>query len=253
LFNSIATGSPALAHAARLFLLLFAAMLALQLADPRLINGADPWVKPAKFFLSLGLHMATLAWGMSLLDDAAIRRFRLNGTATLFIALATLEMIYMIYRASRGEASHFNRTSDLAEILYGLMGAAALGLMATTAWLGIALLRAGRPPQLARLVGTSFIVSAILTSFVGMYLGQQPSHWIGGDQTDATGLPFFGWSTTGGDLRPAHFMASHILQVVPAIAVLVGPRAAWPALIGTGVATALLFLLAISGIPAIAI
>ena len=43
-------------------------------------------------------------------------------------------------------------------------------------------------------------------------------HWIGGDQTDATGLPFFHWSTTGGDLRVAHFAALHLMQAVPLIA-----------------------------------
>ena len=43
------------------------------------------------------------------------------------------------------------------------------------------------------------------------------SHWIGGDQTDATGLPFFHWSTTGGDLRVPHFAALHIMQAVPII------------------------------------
>ena len=35
---------------------------------------------------------------------------------------------------------------------------------------------------------------------------------------DATGLPFFHWSTTGGDLRVAHFAALHIMQAVPLIA-----------------------------------
>jgi hypothetical protein len=41
------------------------------------------------------------------------------------------------------------------------------------------------------------------------------THWIGGDLTDATGLPFFHWSTTGGDLRVSHFIGLHAAQVVP--------------------------------------
>ena len=66
--------------------------------------------------------------------------------------------------------------------------------------------------------GWSFIVSAVATTAVAGFLASGNSHWIGGDQTDATGLPFFHWSTTGGDLRVAHFAALHIMQAVPLIA-----------------------------------
>jgi len=68
-----------------------------------------------------------------------------------------------------------------------------------------------------------FIAAAILTLAVGFTLGGMGSHWIGGDQTDATGLPLFGWSTTGGDLRPAHFVGLHIMQILP-ITALTGSR-----------------------------
>ena len=66
--------------------------------------------------------------------------------------------------------------------------------------------------------GWSFIVSAVATTAVAGFLASGNGHWIGGDQTDATGLPFFHWSTTGGDLRVPHFAALHIMQAVPLIA-----------------------------------
>ena len=62
------------------------------------------------------------------------------------------------------------------------------------------------------------MVSAAATTFVGGSLASGSGHWIGGDQTDATGLPFFHWSTTGGDLRVAHFAALHLMQAVPLVA-----------------------------------
>jgi hypothetical protein len=109
-------------------------------------------------------------------------------------------MAYMTFQSSLGEASHFNRATTFHDVMYGLMGLGALTLTGTTAFIGWRIRRSGTSPmQFA--AGWSFIVSALTTTLVAGYLAQGTGHWIGGDQTDATGLPFFHWSTTGGDLR----------------------------------------------------
>ena len=64
----------------------------------------------------------------------------------------------------------------------------------------------------------AYVMKNVHERWVAFYLASGSGHWIGGDQTDATGLPFFHWSTTGGDLRPAHFAALHLMQAVPLIA-----------------------------------
>jgi hypothetical protein len=46
-------------------------------------------------------------------------------------------------------------------------------------------------------------------------------HWVGGLATDAAGLPLVGWSTTGGDLRVAHFFGLHASQAIALIGWLV--------------------------------
>ena len=59
--------SPLFTRTAIAFAFLFLAIYTLTFFDPRLIYGVSFWEKPSKFFLSLTVHMATLAWGISLL------------------------------------------------------------------------------------------------------------------------------------------------------------------------------------------
>jgi hypothetical protein len=40
-------------------------------------------------------------------------------------------------------------------------------------------------------------------------------HWVGGTVSDAGGMWLMGWSRDGGDLRVAHFFATHAMHVVP--------------------------------------
>jgi hypothetical protein len=51
-------------------------------------------------------------------------------------------------------------------------------------------------------------------------MSQMGSHFIGGTPSDAGGFPLMGWSRDGGDLRAAHFFATHALHFVPALGLL---------------------------------
>ena len=209
--------SPLLTRTAIGFAVLFLAVYTLTFFDARLLYGVSVWEKPSKFFLSLAIHMATLAWGISLLSAEQRRSRGILVASLAFIGAAVFEMAYMTYQSSLGEASHFNRSTTFHDLMYSLMGLGALTLTVTTAYLGWRIRSAGTTPMHFA-AGWSFIVSSVATTLVASYLASGAGHWIGGDQTDATGLPFFHWSTTGGDLRVAHFAALHIMQAVPLIA-----------------------------------
>jgi hypothetical protein len=233
------------------FLAAFITCTALSQFDTRLFNGISVWVKPAKFFLSLAVHMLTLCFGLTLLPS----KLRTSWPSTLITgtmaSMALFEMTCITFRAARGEASHFNTSSELAGLLYSLMGAGAALMMVVTFVLGLQILRHGKANLITRATGWGFMTTAILTLVVGFTLGGMGSHWIGGDQTDATGLPLFGWSTTGGDLRPAHFAGLHLMQVLP-FAALTGSRTAvWISGLFVVFATAAAYLLALNGIPLI--
>jgi len=83
----------------------------------------------------------------------------------------------------------------------------------------------------------------------GVYMSAQTSHWVGGELSDAHGLGFFSWSTTGGDLRVAHFIGLHAAQIIP-LAALSGDKRMVYAVAGLSVASAAAtFVLALMGIP----
>ncbi|HTN96397.1 MAG TPA: hypothetical protein VL101_05425, partial [Nordella sp.] len=126
-------------------------------------------------------------------------------------------VIYITFRAARGEASHFNETTTLAALLYMLMGVGAVTLAATTSFVGWRILREAPPSSLAFATGLGFMLAGLLAILSGGYMSQHGGHWVGGDLSDATGLPFFHWSTTGGDLRVPHFFALHIMQALPVL------------------------------------
>jgi hypothetical protein len=194
----------------------------LQFVDPRLIAGVSVWEKPAKFFLSLIVQALTVAWAISLLERPA----RGVKVATwIFVTAILVEMIYMIFRASRGEASHFNTSTPFASIMYSIMGVGALSLTATSGFIGWRVWQHRGSSLMREAAGVGLMLGALLGTIAGAYLSSQTSHWMGGVHNDATGLGFFHWSTTGGDLRVAHFIGLHTSQALP-LAALTGNRLA---------------------------
>lgn len=206
------------------FAVIFAAMMLptffALLVETRTFNGINVWIKPLKFMSSVALFLVTIALFMPFLDEAD--RARKSVRAIIWIVCVTflLEVLYITYRASLAEASHFNRTTVRDEIYYALMG---IGITASTAlsgWFGWLILKARDAtavPGLRFAVGLGLIVGVILGSVSGMYMSSQAGHWVGGVQNDADGSFLFGWSRTGGDLRVAHFIGLHAMQGIPLI------------------------------------
>lgn len=210
--------SPALWRSMLAMLVLAFVFTVLLRIDQRLLAGVNVWVKPAKFALSIGLQFATVAWVMSLLPSAERRGRRF--APALLLWSGWLELAYITFRAARGEASHFNQATPVAAIAYALMGVGAVCMVAASFRVGQVLWRHRKSSLLVEAAALGLMLGSILGGLSGVYLGNQTGHFTS-PATSTIGL--FGWSSSGGDWRVAHFAGLHAAQVLP-LAVHIWPR-----------------------------
>lgn len=193
------------------------------LVDTRTLNDINIWTKPIKFQLSLALLMATILVLLPLLTQAwrASRTIRWSAAAMAFAS--TFEIAYIALQSARGRGSHYFVEVPIEATMYRLMGLGAVTLVAAAFVVGFAILRSSpaQPRQGLRLgAAVGLMLGAVLTLATASALAagafaSEIGHWIGGVRSDASGLPLLGWSTTGGDLRAAHFFATHLMQALP--------------------------------------
>lgn len=212
---------PALAAVGFAYLALFAVTAALPLFDGRMLDGVSVWAKPAKFFLSSGVFMLTSAWFFGYVRPERRRAPRLVWSVRVLIAAAVFELAYISLQAARGEPSHFNRSDLTHYALYGLMGAAALAMLASKIPLALEIQRrpvAGLNPTLKLAVVLGIWLTVALGALSGVYMSQQygSGHTVGA--VGGAGA-LFGWNRAGGDLRVAHFFGMHGEQILPLVAV----------------------------------
>ncbi|MBY0423219.1 MAG: hypothetical protein K2Q06_13010, partial [Parvularculaceae bacterium] len=224
-------------------------------------NGAGVWEKPLKFCVSLALHFFTLAALAQLLSRERRTRPVLHAVSLLSAAAAAFEIAYVAIQAARGRRSHFNFETPFEIQMYAAMGVGAVILVLVAFVLGVAIAseKSAPPSGLRSGAVLGLAVGAVLTLVVAGTMSASGSHYAGapnlGGPSDAGGLPLFGWSTTEPDLRPAHFVALHMMQALPVIGWIfdrIAPRAARGVVLAACVVLSLfslgLFALALAGV-----
>jgi hypothetical protein len=209
-------------------ILVFLAALAGVILDHRVITGAPAWLKPAKFAISVSVYCFTFVWLLGFVESRPrLARFAANVTVVSFI----VEMTVILTQAARGTTSHFNLTTPLNTFLWLTMGAFILVVLTMNLLLAILLLFERIPDRpfawslrlglLISLVGMGagfFMVRPTPGQKATMTAGRGPrivgAHSFG-IADGGPGLPVVGWSTVGGDLRVAHFLGIHAMQVLP--------------------------------------
>jgi len=190
----------------------------LAVLDQRTLLGAPLWFKPLKFSISIALYSLALAWMLGQLRVRTMRR-----TGWVIVAGLVLEMVIIVGQAARGQMSHFNDDGGLGTALFGIMGATIAIVWLATLAIALRFLREpGRDRAMSLAIRLGLVVSLVGMA-VGFMLAAHGGHAVGVPE-GGPGLPFVGWSTTGGDLRIAHFVGLHALQVLPLLAALLAQR-----------------------------
>ncbi len=177
------------------------------------VHGVNAWFKPFKFAFSVFSFSWAMAWYCSYLPDFNIKPF--NWT---IIILLGFEVSYIAIQAGKGQLSHFNISTSFYSSLYTLMGLAAALVTIYTAYVGFLFFTQSFPtlPNYYVWAIRLGILIFVIFSFEGFLMGSRMNHNVGALNENSNWF-IVGWSKTVGDLRVAHFIGMHALQVLPFI------------------------------------
>ncbi|WP_051271753.1 hypothetical protein [Shimazuella kribbensis] len=198
------------------------------LVEHRVIAGAPAWAKPAKFAISFSFYCFTFVWLLSYLQRW--KKTAMTLTIITFVGVF-IDMALIVLQVFRGVQSHFNVATPFDDMVYRIMGLGSTMIFIASLVTGIfllfkrnidlALIWSLRLGLVIMILGMSvgFLMTQATQEQLAVFTaGQMPpifgAHSVGVPD-GGPGLPFLGWSTTGGDLRIAHFVGLHALQVLP--------------------------------------
>lgn len=189
------------------------------LFDDRTLYGVPVWWKPLKFWLAVGVHLVSLALLVQLLSPAERKAWTLRIVAFLAVVAMLLENIYITIQAARGRASHFNYETEFESAMYAAMGVGAILLVLAPFVIGVLILRSREPIALGLKAGSAagLLIGPLLTIAFAGFMSAYGSHFYAAPEgaSDAGGVALFGWSPRYADMRPAHFVATHLIQFGP--------------------------------------
>lgn len=178
------------------------------------VLGINSLIKPLKFAVSIWIYCWSFAWILPFISNKrTVLRFSLVATFTMLFEQGVITI-----QAFRGTLSHFNMATPLESILFSLMGVF-ITILTIHSFIVAIRLKKQEDELNPGLKDAIFwgIVIMVFASFIGGIMGALNSHQIGGEM-GKEGLKFVNWSTQHGDLRIAHFIGIHALQILPLLA-----------------------------------
>lgn len=186
-------------------------LLMTQLTDT-IVLGINAWIKPAKFFISIAIMSWTMTWYMEYLNQ----KRKVRTYSWVFVFIMSYELFVITWQAAEGRLSHFNISTPLYQLLFALMGLAISILVAWTGYIGYLFFRQKTfTVPMPYIWGIRLgIILFVIFAFEGGLMATHLAHTVGAPD-GGPGLPVVNWSRQYGDLRIAHFIGVHSLQVLP--------------------------------------
>lgn len=193
----------------------FVVCLVLYFIDTTLITGINAWVKPMKFCLSVGIYVWSFGWLLFYLKNRKIAA----GISWFIVLTMLVENSIIIFQAARGEISHYNISSSLNGMLFGIMGIfIGINTVVNAFTLILFLFKSQVTINGYQLLAWR---AGLLLFFIGSISGGLMIANMGhtfGAVDGGPGIPFTNWSTQAGDMRAVHFFTLHGLQLIPLFA-----------------------------------
>ena len=191
--------------------------------DRRTLFGESVWAKPLRFSSSLAVHYATYAIIMSWLSPAWQSGLTLTIIGVIGLGSLTFQSLFIGIQGARGKPSHFNTKTALMRKLELTMAIMAALVTAPMAVIGVIVLldpgfQFGQAMRWA--TGLGLIFGTIMTFISAYHLGMRQNPFFGDKPKVEKRIPILDWSLDRGDLRPAHFFATHMMQATPSAGVI---------------------------------
>lgn len=178
------------------------------------VTGVNAYYKPFKFALSIGIFSWTMGWYCWYLRLPG----QVSGYSWALIILLGFELFYIALQAFRGQLSHYNSSTPIYALILAIMALAAVGITLYTAYVGFLFCKRSFPelPEYYIWSIRLGIFLFVIFALEGLVMGARGAHTVGGPDGGG-GLPVLNWTKKLGDLRIAHFIGMHALQLIPLI------------------------------------
>ncbi|NCI46636.1 hypothetical protein [Sediminibacterium soli] len=184
-------------------------------------NAPGAWIRPARFLAETTVFVWTIGWLMDYLH----RKQSIQWFSWVLGVILLFEDGYTIVFALHEELTHTVIDQQLNELLMTIMalGVAVISLyIAYFMWLFFVL----PLPHIRRhyLWGIRLgLLGFVLFSISGNLMTALPG-WNIGSPDGRSGLPFVNWKQQSSELRLAHFLGMHALQVLPLVGCYIARR-----------------------------
>jgi hypothetical protein len=239
LFKQIKSANAVLYYCGLAHLVLFLILIIVSAIDQRELLGVNLWIKPIKFAISIAIYCLTWPLFLQYLPYERLKRRFAKFTS---FALS-FEMLAIGSQAARGELSHYNQSGIYNQVVFALMGLVIVSQTFFALYVGIRFfaVKADQLSGTARLTMSTLspallwsirlgIIMSCFFALEGGVMASRLSHTVGAAD-GSEGLPVLNWSRIAGDLRIAHFMGMHALQLSPLSVIMTGMKKARPAIL----------------------